>query len=842
MQTLRIAHAASRRALASEFLRLGGRALGVGSAAALALVAADKLAGGVAPWPLLVALPLGISAVAAAVWAVLRRWNPLRAAIELDRALGLKDRLSSALEFDAQGKSDPFAQIAVRDAEAAARGVKLNQVIPLRPDWTWIAWPLAGAAAVAAAIWAPHVVWPEPTADERAPIATAAEAAAEVAAATEVAQTVVESTVEDLASPEELQTLRELHEQLVGGRSDPDEARTKAAGEIEQLAGKLERQAREEQLRQDALRERLAQLAKDEGGQGRSSPLADALERGDLAAARDAVRALMNGADQLTPEQRAQAARELERLAARKPPAAPDASPGASPTGGVDGAQPPSPSEGGPQDPPQNGTIGEPLRQELADQGLTPEQIEQIARSTDPAEIAESLKRSGVDPAAAERLGQRAAQENQRRQSREQAQRQVDELRDAMRQAADDLREPPRDGTDPQRPNNAPQGEQQDQATGRGERRPEQPELQEAQEQEGEGTQERQGEQRQPGDASAPQGQPQPQGPDSQQQSRQGEQPSKQQQQPGQQSSQQQDQPQGQQQGPQEGDQPGEGPGEQPGQHPRPTPGADVPAPTPQAQPGGEGREQGTEPRQGTQPGETPGGEQSQPGQGRQPGGDREGQQPATGPGEQGQEGQPGSRPSAREGQGGQRGSGGAESQNGRGSGIGRGSGLRMLQQQLERMAGEADNARQQEQQAQRLRQMAQDLLEKSTPEEREELRKWAEKLQQEQAARRAASGTPWSGATEDVDARRPPEGQRPADERIVAQWFGGAPAERDDAVSRRPVGEQIRQAVRSAERAVEGQDIAPRHRELIRRVFRRYSQRSETPAPPADSAGNGGR
>src|SRR5690606_40430676 len=54
--------------------------------------------------------------------AFVRRWSRQRAAGEIDRKLGLRARLSSALGLAAS--ADPFARLAVADAERAAQRVR----------------------------------------------------------------------------------------------------------------------------------------------------------------------------------------------------------------------------------------------------------------------------------------------------------------------------------------------------------------------------------------------------------------------------------------------------------------------------------------------------------------------------------------------------------------------------------------------------------------------------------------------------------------------------------------------------------------------------------------------
>lgn len=74
---------------------------------------------------------------------------------------------------------------------------------------------------------------------------------------------------------------------------------------------------------------------------------------------------------------------------------------------------------------------------------------------------------------------------------------------------------------------------------------------------------------------------------------------------------------------------------------------------------------------------------------------------------------------------------------------------------------------------------------------------------------------------TDAVDAR--PQDAEGAPQ-TISEWLGDG---QDGEYS--PEGrEQMRDAVRSAERAVEQQRVPTRHEELIRRVFRRWQQRAE--------------
>jgi hypothetical protein len=140
-------------------------------------------------------------------------------------------------------------------------------------------------------------------------------------------------------------------------------------------------------------------------------------------------------------------------------------------------------------------------------------------------------------------------------------------------------------------------------------------------------------------------------------------------------------------------------------------------------------------------------------------------------------------------------------------------------------LARTPEEAAQQEEQARRLADRAQELLEKASPEERRELERWAEEMRREQQARPPVER---EFATETVDARgaEPPAAR---DERVIAQWFGNQESEPGGA-GRAEMGEEVQRAAESAERAIEQQVVPARYSDLVRRVFRRYAERSGLP------------
>jgi hypothetical protein len=236
MQTLRVAAATARRALLADAVLWSGRGLAAGSGAAILAVAAAKLTALDAGWPLLVGLPVACGLMAGVAIAAVRRWDLLRAAEAADRSLGLKDKLSSAIELSRsplEGTDAAFASWSIREAELAAARVEPAKVVPLRWEWWWGLWPVLIAAAVAAAVFAPELAWRERLRDGRSPQQFAEQRAA-AAQVQQVAQSLeAEPEVRDIAAERELKALEALHQELISGSADPRQASAAAAGELE---------------------------------------------------------------------------------------------------------------------------------------------------------------------------------------------------------------------------------------------------------------------------------------------------------------------------------------------------------------------------------------------------------------------------------------------------------------------------------------------------------------------------------------------------------------------------------------------------------------------------------
>lgn len=87
------------------------------------------------PAALSIGAAVGLAATITGVMTFLARRDALAAALRIDQAAGLKERLSSA--FTLSRSSDPYAIAAVSDAERRAAGIHVPTHIPIQAPHTW---------------------------------------------------------------------------------------------------------------------------------------------------------------------------------------------------------------------------------------------------------------------------------------------------------------------------------------------------------------------------------------------------------------------------------------------------------------------------------------------------------------------------------------------------------------------------------------------------------------------------------------------------------------------------------------------------------------------------------
>lgn len=158
----------------------------------------------------------------------------------------------------------------------------------------------------------------------------------------------------------------------------------------------------------------------------------------------------------------------------------------------------------------------------------------------------------------------------------------------------------------------------------------------------------------------------------------------------------------------------------------------------------------------------------------------------------------------------------------------GEGSGLERLERELERMAREGRGIDRRLTESKRLREQAESLLARASPEQRRRLEELASRLAGSREAGDGPRGpvtppapvAPIDGVpTTPVDARAPGgEGGL-----TIADWLG----EGGQGPAAPRIAEGLRQAAEGAERAIEQQAVPARHSDLVRRVFERYARRA---------------
>ncbi|MBK7404680.1 MAG: hypothetical protein IPJ41_08605 [Phycisphaerales bacterium] len=772
-------------------------------------------------------------------------WSVKSAAHRADEALGLQDRLGTALSFGARPGTPTAAEsIAIDDAERLAPGLLARRVMPMRPGAGWTAAAFLIGCAMATGLWVPvrhsgqvRVAQHDAGRPERE------EAADLIAQSSQTIRAAAESSLRDVATGDELQRLEDFQRELLDGERDPAEALAESAQSLGSIAEKAERAAAQAAQADGALREQIRKSLTGRGaGDGSDSapggPLEDALSRGDLAAARDAADDLLQHARELPADQRERLAAELERLADRLDPA--EASAG----GRSEAAEP----EKAP---------ASPLDQALADRGV--ENSESLREQTDPAAVRQSLEEQGVSPQAAEPLAEKLTEDARRRESEQAAREDRQSLSDAARRAADELREP----APPEAPQDDPAEPEQDRPRADGTQAARQEGAGDDGERAGAAQREKQGDGERSADRPGADGQRQTDGSDAKPAPTPGSTPRSSSEAPkdsgqpsggdagpdpadgaGQRSS--------QGAGDQPGDQPGGEPKHEPGDQPPGEAGGPTPAEQPEARPTPEPGGQSGAARESPQ-GDSPAGEGAartdetgdargkKGGRSQPPGAD------ASDAGGTRSESSDPSRPGAdAPAAGGRSGaSGGATDGVARQSNDGP-TGVDGLRRELDRLASRPGAAQRMRDASKELRERADRLLEHASPEGRHELERLARGSEPPHApfeprtvpGATPADPGPWT--TEPFDARSSSTGEPGEPGRVIADWYDSSAGPRPGASAETPSSTlPLTDAARGAERAIDRQ-VVPRSRsDLVRRVFERYRRRAESgAASPAGPSG----
>ncbi|MEM1183529.1 MAG: hypothetical protein AAGI53_00860 [Planctomycetota bacterium] len=897
VQSLRAAQAVASRGRLARGVSAAGLALAVGGVISVAAVGASKWFGWELPWWLALAVPSVVAGSLGFVTGWRRTDRLIASAAKLDEAMGWRDRVSSAIGFgEAKG---PFEAIAVSEAESLAASARPERAVEIRFGPPWSFWAGSLAVATAAFAFVPTSI------EEQGP--DARELERREAAADQIDEAVrdVQREVQgeelfasddeenvDGASEEELAAFDEIQRALAEGEIDADEALGQAAEAVEQKASELEARADAERDATDALSEAASGAEPEDE---RVQELADKLSQGDLAAARDAAREMLDQTDRLSPEERDRLAKGLEDLAD-----ALDAERAESEQSLPGAGAPEGGSERGATPPPTLEELTERLRQEglnedaardAAQKELERQQREEAERQAadDARRLSEALRETAdevredgasedasvdeqtgdrLEPEVSEGEGEQGTAPQGEGETPSEAQTDSDQATDPSQsegtsgdqegspqggsESEDASGRSPQDANDPTNPaaregdpaggepNSSEGGSDaaepaEDVSGGQGAEDATRGDVGEGQRQAADPNEQgtERGTQQQPG--SQPGEQPSSRPADPNQQQPAGEQPGG-------------EQPGGEQPG---GEQPsGEQPGdEQPGDE---QPGDEQPG---GEQPGGEqpepeqsGGEQSGDEQAG---GEQAGGEQSEGGQspdgappeGGQPNPDGSGQgtQPSNEPGGDGPGMTPGDAGDSGRDETGESAEGGSSnSDNGKG-GSGAGTGDR-LNRELDRLAQRQREGEQDRERAQQLRERAEELLSDASPEERARMRELAEQYQRF----REESGQGFEDEFFDArgESREAPvegSGQK-------ADLLEDVPGQGGASTSSTLSEQTVREAADGAERAIEQQGVPRRLHRYVRDVYRRFVETAEQTekglapiGPDADSGGSGG-
>lgn len=828
-----MARRAVNRAFLAELVRQGGRWLFIGSAAGLVLVGGGKLLGAGEEWPWLLLSSVAAGAVISLAVAGARRWSLLRAAAELDAALDLRGALGSALEL-AHSQRGPFEDWTIAHAESIAPGLSPARVIPIRFGWGWSAWPAMVACALIAAMYIPQWHWRRVPTEVAPSAAKREEAAAQVHRVQQALSAAAENPGQALATPAQLAALQELQKELESGRVDPQAALAQAAKSVSEMSDRLEETAHAEQAEAGSLRDQLASAAgKAAEGQSPGTPegsaLTESLRKGDLDAASEAADNASAHAGELSPAEREQLVKVLEQLAdslssadkpageatekTRENAVAPSAQ-----TAAHDQASSSTPPGSPDSKPPRNeNDIAQSERAPAHDESGS----EQSSSSSDskgaqghpqepPSRPKEQQAQGAPRTEGAEKPGMPEERSGEKEPGpEEQTRRERQDLIQSARDAAKELRNggagQKKEAQSPQAPNQEghPSGEQ----------KPAKPGASDTKESK------TQADQGQRGNPSGPSSD----GANRTQSKSAGDKPAQQ-----------------EHANPDTGTQSNDGDKSQkPGQ-------SDQPSPTGEKQPSGAEPTQSHPEQPGAQQDTSAaqhqgGGEQSSKDQA--PKGDpngRESDEPSNSPAQQTPGGTKKQTDERRQGVGatepgreqGMAPAGSQESGEKSPPSSGLGQALRQIAAR-EREAKEAQRI------ADRARQVAKEMTKDLTPEEREQFQQLVNDMAQGAgpgSGKRTLppTGVAGSGAHNatpvPVDVRRAAEPGDKARERVIAEWYSDRPADRQGQGTAR--ADALREAAQSAEHALEQQAVPARYSDLVRGVFRRYSQQPPEPPP----------
>ena len=249
---------------------------------------------------------LGAAVGAAIAWR--RQLDRRAAAARIDRSIGTHDRFATAVELE--GATDLFSRVACEEAEKTVAGLSATRVLGPIPRRSWAAWPFvpAGVAMVAiVAAFAPS--WSKPAKRLEAPLAATTQ---EVLEAEKLLK---EAREAGPISPRVQRAMDEAEAELKGRGPDAS-VLTKSAAVVQQATEELQQRAAEQRADADREAEALARGVQD------ASPASEvmkdasrAIRDGELDRAAEALEAAQKRVANLSEAERRALADDLRALA-----------------------------------------------------------------------------------------------------------------------------------------------------------------------------------------------------------------------------------------------------------------------------------------------------------------------------------------------------------------------------------------------------------------------------------------------------------------------------------------------------------------------------------------------
>lgn len=262
---------------------------------------------------------VAFATLAALAIGVVCRPSRVDAALLLDQAFGLKERVTTSLTLSPALASSPAGQALLADANERVAGLRVRDGIPMRISWRCAAAPF-GAALIAVAAFLYRPAPPQATASPAPEKLGAPKNPEEVARKFDQLKKRTEPKVSEKAPSEELKRLDTELEQIANRPRTTKDQLKERVKEMTALEDRLKARERDLAERTEAMRRQLQQMDRAAGKQasqeGPAKDLQKALSEGKFDKAREELEKLAKKlqSNALTSKEKQQLARQLKEL------------------------------------------------------------------------------------------------------------------------------------------------------------------------------------------------------------------------------------------------------------------------------------------------------------------------------------------------------------------------------------------------------------------------------------------------------------------------------------------------------------------------------------------------